>query len=143
MIESNSQNKPQFGTSPPSYRRPCSWELEGQVLRAHRSSAGTCILRAGPAPSWGQLLEEARAQDPIPTQGVLQCASQPLWASVFPPVERRWKRAPSKHTQGAPGAAEGRHGAEPGLRNGPTTCQWNLHTEHTPKEKLDFTGDNF
>lgn len=143
MIESDSQNKLQFGTSPPSYRRPVLGNWRDRFCRHTGSSAGTCILRAGPALSWGQLLEEARAQDPIPTLGVLQRASQPLWASVFPPVERRQKRAPSKHTQGAPGTAEGRHGAEPGLQDGPTTCHWNLYTEHTPKEKLDFTCDNF
>ena len=62
-------------------------------------------------PVLGQPPEEARAQDPAPAAGVPLRASQPLWASGFPPVERRQKRAPTRallgparrHVQGTQG----------------------------------------
>ena len=90
-------------------------------------------------PILGQPLEEARAQDPAPAAGVPQRAPQPLWASGFPPVERRQKHASTRallgparrHIQGTQGLLGERVGQSWGYRTvlTPVTgvCTQNTH----------------
>lgn len=69
MIESNSQNKRQFGTSPPSYRHPCSWQLEGQVLRAHRNICWDLHPQGWPCPIVGSAAGGGQSPGPNPNTG--------------------------------------------------------------------------
>lgn len=103
----------------------------GQVLRAHRSSAATCISGAGPAPSWVAAGEKARAQEAQSQhRGRPQRASAALGLRL--PTCGTQKKETCVHRallglnisthHGTPGAAEGRHRAELGLRDCPATC---------------------